>query len=136
MGLASNGRAFDRRRIQSQRMGNAGVSWRGCQRQVERRARTQAGDFHLVQTQVRDAADAGAPLESLTVYVLALPGQSPQIFKTFDSKPMQKAIGDLRPGSYLYYDGNARMAPPPAAQLAALKAFCQMKGINLVLSPT
>jgi beta-lactamase regulating signal transducer with metallopeptidase domain len=95
-----------------------------------------AEDFHLVQTQVQDASGPGVPLESLTVYALVLPGHSPQIFKTFDSRPMEEAIGNLPRGSFLYYDRNALMDPTPRAQLGALMAFCQMKGISLILSPT
>lgn len=95
-----------------------------------------AEDFHLVQTQVQDASGPGVPLESLTVYALVLPGHRPQIFKTFDSRPMEEAIGNLPRGSFLYYDRSALMDPPPRAQLDALMAFCQMKGVSLILSPT
>jgi beta-lactamase regulating signal transducer with metallopeptidase domain len=93
-------------------------------------------DFHLVQTQIGDASGPGVPLESLTAYVLDLHGPRPQIFKTIDSKPMEDAIGNLPRGSFLYYDGNALMKSPPDAQLDALRAFCQTKGINFIVSPT
>ncbi len=96
----------------------------------------RAEDFHLVQTQVQDASAPGVPVESLTVYVLILPDHRPQVFKTFDSKPMEETIGNLPRGSVLHYDGNALMASPPEAQIKALTAYCKRKGISLIVSPT
>jgi hypothetical protein len=95
----------------------------------------RAEDYHLVQTQIRDAAP-GVPLTSLTVYVLPLPDHRVFVFKTFGSKPMEEGIKDLPRGSVLHYDGNALMAPPAPAQIQSLTAFCKSKGINLVLTPT
>ena len=96
----------------------------------------RADDFHLVQTQVQDASAPGVPVESLTVYVLILPEHRPQVFKTFDSKPMEETILNLSRGSRLHYDGNALMTSPPVTQIQALTAYCKKKGISLIVSPT
>jgi len=96
----------------------------------------RAEDYQLAQTQLRDALAPDVPLESLTVYVLILPGRSPEVFKRFDSKPMEEAIGNLPRGSVLHYDGNALMAKPPEAQMQALMAYCKEKGISFIESPT
>ncbi len=92
----------------------------------------RAEDFHLVQTQVQDASDPGVPVESLSVHVLVLPYHRPQVFKTFGSKPMEEAIGNLPRGSVVHYDGNALMASPPEA----LTAYCTRKEISFIVSPT
>ncbi len=72
-------------------------------------------DVHLV---VRDIADGSAG-EHSPFYVLLLPDHNPVIFKTFDSRDMERVIGDcLASGSALHYDRNPDMKSRPDTRRA------------------
>ncbi len=92
-------------------------------------------DVHLV---VRAIADGSAG-EHSPFYVLLLPDHNPVIFKTFDSKDMERVIGTcLAAGSILHYDPNPDIETPTgvptSAQIQLLTDFCKKKGISLVVS--
>ena len=94
-------------------------------------------DVHLV---VREIAD-GSAAEASPIYVLLLPDHNPVIFKTFDSKDMERVIRDcLASGSVLHYDPNPDIevptGRPTSAQMQALKDFCKKLGITFVVSQT
>lgn len=94
-------------------------------------------DVHLV---VRAVADGSAG-EHSPFYVLLLPDHNPVIFKTFDSKDMERVIGNcLTAGSILHYDPNPDIeiptGVPTSAQIQSLTDFCKKKGISLVVSTT
>jgi hypothetical protein len=91
-----------------------------------------AADYHLVQSQIIDGVAPGAPLESLTVYVLIRPDTNPLVFKTFDSKLMEQAISNLPRESILHYEGSGLMPQPAEAQFQSIKACCQKKNISFV----
>ena len=95
-------------------------------------------EAHLVLTQIRDMPDV--PLESLTVYVLSLPGRGPLVYKAFGSTNMEDEISRLPHGSVLHYDGSPlrwpEMQPPTSAQLGALAAYCKKQGIRFMISAT
>ena len=94
-------------------------------------------DVHLVVRAIADgSAGEGSPL-----YVLLLPDHNPVIFKTFDSRDMERVIGDcLAPGSVLHYDPNPDIeiptGRPTSAQIQALKDYCKKKGISFIVSLT
>jgi len=93
-------------------------------------------DVHLVVRKIADGSAEESPL-----YVLLLPNHNPVIFKTFDSKDMERIIGDcLASGSVLHYDPNPDIeiptGRPTKAQIQALTDYCKKKGISLVVSPT
>ena len=94
-------------------------------------------DVHLV---VRDIAD-GSASERSPLYVLLLPDHNPVIFKTFDSKDMERVIGHcLASGSILHYDPNPDIEVPTRRptreQMQSLTDFCKKKGISFVVSMT
>jgi hypothetical protein len=94
-------------------------------------------DVHMA---VRAIAD-GSAAEASPIYVLLLPDHNPVIFKTFDSKDMERVIRDcLASGSVLHYDPNPDIevptGRPTSAQIQALKDFCKKLGITFVVSQT
>jgi hypothetical protein len=94
-------------------------------------------DVHMA---VRAIAD-GSAAEASPIYVLLLPDHNPVIFKTFDSKGMERVIRDcLASGSVLHYDPNPDIevptGRPTSAQLQELKDFCKKLGITFVVSQT
>ena len=101
-----------------------------------------ARDIHLVARYVHDDSTAWTNRE--TVFVLLLPDNYPVVFKTFDSKDMERVISDELPsGSDLYfdYDMNLTLGPnpqlkiPTEAQIQRFTVFCKKKGITLRFSP-
>jgi hypothetical protein len=99
-------------------------------------ATSRAEDYHLVQTQIADEIPKHGPVDSATVYALVLPDHHMNVFRAFDSKPMEEIIKTFPRGSVLHYDGNPLQAPPSHAQVEALINFCKSKGISLVFTPT
>ena len=99
-------------------------------------AASWAEDYHLVQTQIADEVPLHRPLDSATVYALVLPDHGINVFRAFDSKPMEEIIKSFPRGSVLHYDGHPLLAPPSQSQVQALTAFCKSNGISLVFSPT
>jgi hypothetical protein len=93
-----------------------------------------APEYHLQQIQA--AYTAGVALENLTRYVLEWPDHHTQSFTNFASKVMEDAIGNFPRGSVLYYDGNALMTSPRQTQIEVLEAFCKMRHVRFVVSPT
>jgi hypothetical protein len=94
-------------------------------------------DVHLA---VRDIAD-GSAADSSPFYVLLLPDHNPVIFKTFDSKDMERVIGHcLASGSVLHYDPNPDIeiptGRPTSAQIQALTDYCKKQGISFTVSAT
>ena len=94
-------------------------------------------DVHLAVRAVLD----GSASERSPLYVLLLPDHNPVIFKTFDSKDMERVIGHcLAPGSVLHYDPNPDIELPTGrptnAQIQALTDYCKKKGITLIVSLT
>jgi hypothetical protein len=94
-------------------------------------------DVHMA---VRALAD-GSAAEASPIYVLLLPNHNPVIFKTFDSKDMERVIRDsLASGSVLHYDPNPDIeiptGHPTSAQIQALRDFCKKLGITFVVSLT
>ena len=87
-------------------------------------------DVHLAVREIFD----GSAAERSPLYVLLLPDHNPVIFKTFDSKDMERVIRDcLAPGSVLYFNGTPGIVRPTDAQVLSLKDFCKSVGITLVL---
>ncbi len=85
-------------------------------------------NYHLVQTQMLDGASDGK--NPPTVYVLLFPDNTrPKVFQRFDSQPMEVWLSNLPRGSIVHYDANGFLARVPSAQLEALKACCQKKGV-------
>jgi hypothetical protein len=94
-------------------------------------------DVHMA---VRVIAD-GSAAEASPIYVLLLPDHNPVIFKTFDSKDMERVIRDcLSSGSVLHYDPNPDIETPTgrptSAQIQALTDYCKKQGISFIVSPT
>jgi len=88
-------------------------------------------DVHLMVRVINDVSADDA--SEFPVYILLLP-HNPVIFKTFDSKDMERVIRDcLAPGSVLYFNGTPGIVRPTDAQVLSLKDFCKSVGITLVL---
>jgi hypothetical protein len=99
-------------------------------------ATDSVNEYLLVQSQIADEVPVRGPVESATVYVLVCPDQRLYVFRAFHSQPMVEVIKHFPRGSVLHYKGNALAARPPEAQVQALTAFCESKGIKLALAPT
>jgi hypothetical protein len=99
-----------------------------------------AKDAHLIESQML-YNDAQGHVAYSIVYVLVPPnGQSPIVFKTFDSDVMEHTIGDVVRNGVLYYDASPIHSGgdilPTNAQIQSLQAYCKKSGIGFVISPT